>query len=35
MAILGLRTERAISDDFTSDQVRIFKKRNKEFEQIF
>jgi hypothetical protein len=31
-----LRTERAInSDDFTTDQVRIFKKRNKEFEQIF
>jgi hypothetical protein len=29
-----LRTERAInSDDFTTDQVRIFKK-NKEFEQI-
>jgi hypothetical protein len=30
-----LCTERAInSDDFTTDQVRIFKK-NKEFEQIF
>jgi hypothetical protein len=30
-----LCTERAInSDDFTTDQVRIFK-RNKEFEQIF
>jgi hypothetical protein len=29
------RTARAInSDDFTTDQVRIFKKRNKEFEQI-
>jgi hypothetical protein len=28
--------QRAInSDDFTIDQVRIFKKRNKEFEQIF
>jgi hypothetical protein len=23
------------SDDFTANQVSIFKKRNKEFEQIF
>jgi hypothetical protein len=30
-----LRTARAINSyDFTTDQVRIFKKRNKEFEQI-
>jgi hypothetical protein len=30
-----IRTARAINSDFTTDQVRIFKKRNKEFEQIF
>jgi hypothetical protein len=29
-----IRTARAINSDFTTDQVRIFKKRNKEFEQI-
>jgi hypothetical protein len=36
MGEFGDFAQRAInSDDFTTDQVRIFKKRNKEFEQIF